>query len=67
MILDGHLPSRNCDCPECVTYFTTRAYSNLRPATNLQRMQAERRPHLHDAAFLKFMGKVVGDTLRSIR
>lgn len=60
--MDEHPPSRHCDCPECIGYFTSGA-RYYQP--KLGRMQAEKRPHLRDPAFLKFMAKAVGDTLRN--
>lgn len=75
MTMDEHRPSKGCDCPECRSYFDFRldsflmdrrgyaSFKSVRAAPSLlDRMRAEDRPHLRDVAFLKFMGKVVGQT-----
>jgi hypothetical protein len=73
MTLDQHSPHNRCDCPECRAYFDFRKHQAFMNAAArkrlddmplLTRMRAEDRPHLRDLAFLKFMGKVVGNTLK---
>jgi hypothetical protein len=56
-----HRPSMSCWCSNCCAFYRRGAYKT---PSMLDRMRAENRPHLRDPAFLKFMGKVVGDTLK---
>lgn len=62
LMLGDHPPSRHCDCPDCRNYFFGWP-SPFSRTPMLDRMRAENRPHLRDHAFLKFMAKIVGNTL----